>query len=51
MVGTRDPCPTSVEVLLDRDELGDLPCRIATNADGKSLAAPQARPECTPIAA
>ena len=25
--------------------------RMATNADGRSLAAPQARPECTPIAA
>jgi hypothetical protein len=28
-----------------------LPCRIAINAEGRSLAAPQARPECMPIAA
>ena len=27
------------------------PCRMAANAEVTSLAAPQARPECTPIAA
>ena len=27
------------------------PCRMATNAEGRSLAAPQARPECMPTAA
>ena len=27
------------------------PCRMAAKAEGMSLAAPQARPECTPTAA
>jgi hypothetical protein len=41
MVGT-DPATAT---------LGPTPCRIAANAEGRSLAAPQARPEWIPTAA
>src|ERR1700738_997178 len=45
MVGTGGPSP---RITLSSDPP---PCRMATNAEGRSMAAPQARPECTPIAA
>ena len=37
--------------LPDRRAAAPSPCRITANAEGTSLAAPQARPECAPIAA
>src|SRR4051812_44559845 len=45
MVGTgrREP--------LSKALAGGPPCRMAASADGRSWATPQARPECTPIAA
>src|SRR5258707_508169 len=45
MVGTGGPSP---KITLSSDPP---PSRIATNAEGRSMAAPQARPECTPVAA
>src|SRR6202051_435229 len=40
-----------VAIAMENDRRYPFPCRIAANAEGRSLAAPQARPECMPTAA
>jgi len=51
MVGTGGRSPGTAEVSPGAEELREPPCRIAANAEIRSSAAPQARPECTAIAA
>ena len=51
MVGTTRAASSVAPAAGRRGAAVPLPLRMAAMAEGRSLAAPQARPECTPTAA